>query len=88
METYCVKCRGKTKSRSEKLENMKNGRYRMTGICTVCDAKKNTFVSKDGTFREKPDTERDNVREKKALAKQRKKALKACLKAMETQFAS
>ena len=84
METYCVKCREKTKSHSENIVTMKNGRHRLTGICSVCGTKKNTFVSKDGTFREKNDTERANAQKKKADARRLKKALKACLKAVET----
>ena len=82
MKTYCVKCREKTDSHSENIVTMKNGRHRLTGICSVCGTKKNTFVSKDGTFREKTDTERADIRKKKALAKGLKKALKVGLKTL------
>ena len=82
MKTYCVKCREKTNSHSENTITRDKGPNILTGICSVCGTKKNTFVSKDGKIREKTSAERAIIREKKALTKHRKKALKLGLKAL------
>ena len=78
--TYCVKCRDKTKSVSEKLETTENGRNRLVGICKVCNTKKYTFVSKDGTIKKKTASEIAEAKEKKEKAKNNRKALKLAKK--------
>ena len=78
--TYCVKCRNKTKSISEKLETTESGQNRLIGICKVCSTKKYTFVSKDGTIKKKTPTEIAEAKEKKEKAKNNRKALKLAKK--------
>lgn len=75
-QTYCVKCRTKTNSVSEKLETTASGRNRLTGKCVVCGTNKHTFVSKDGTIKIKTPAEEAILREKKEKAKEKKKAIR------------
>src|SRR5271157_1008384 len=42
---YCVKCKTKTQTTSITRVMSKNNRYMLKGICTVCGAKKASFVS-------------------------------------------
>ena len=49
-EIYCVKCGSNTDTRSEKKVT-KNGRYRLTGTCSICGSKKSMFISKDGKIK-------------------------------------
>ena len=44
METYCVKCRKKTKNLNPKVFKTKNGRLIMQSKCTECGIKKSRFV--------------------------------------------
>jgi len=81
-QTYCVKCRAKTNSTSEKLETTANGRKRLLGICSKCNTKKHTFVSNDGTIKIKTPAEEAIAKEKKEKAKNNKKALKLAKKLM------
>ena len=81
-QTYCVKCRTKTNSKSEKLETTANGRKRLLGICSICSTKKHTFVSNDGTIKIKTPAEEAIAKEKKEKAKNNKKALKLAKKLM------
>ena len=46
METYCVKCRKKTKNLNSKIFKTKNGRLIMQSKCTECGIKKSRFVKK------------------------------------------
>ena len=72
---YCVKCRDATNTKSEKLVTTKNGRYRLTGICTTCGTKKGMFVSKDGTIT-KTLEEREEAKNMRIYYSQRKEAEK------------
>jgi len=78
--TYCVKCRDKTNSVSEKLETTTDGRKKLVGKCVVCGTNKHTFVSKDGSIKVKTPAEEAIVREKKEKARENKKALKLAKK--------
>ena len=46
METYCVRCRKKTKNLNSKIFKTKNGRLIMQSKCTECGIKKSRFVKK------------------------------------------
>ena len=46
METYCVKCRKKTKNLNPKVFKTKNGRLIMQSKCTECGNKNSRFVKK------------------------------------------
>jgi hypothetical protein len=81
-QTYCVKCRDRTNSVSEKLETTEAGRKKLIGICSICNTKKHTFVSKDGTIKIKTPAEEAIAREKKEKAKKNKKALQLAKKIM------
>ena len=41
---YCVSCRNKTNTTNIKYYTTLSGRYRMAGICTICNNKKSSFV--------------------------------------------
>ena len=45
METYCVKCRKKTKNLNSKIFKTKNGRLIMQSKCAECGIKNSRFVS-------------------------------------------
>ena len=81
-QTYCVKCRDRTNSVSEKLETTEAGRKKLIGICSICNTKKHTFVSKDGLIKIKTPAEDAIAREKKEKAKKNKKALQLAKKIM------
>lgn len=81
-QTYCVKCRERTNSVSEKLETTEAGRKKLIGICSICNTKKHTFVSKDGTIKIKTPAEEAIAREKKEKAKKNKRALQLAKKIM------
>lgn len=83
--TYCVKCRDKTVSSSEKLEPTTTGRMRLIGICKVCGTKKHTFVSKDGTVKKKTPAEIAEAKEKKEKAKKKNEAIKIIKKLLAEQ---
>jgi len=85
VQTYCVKCRAKTNSVSEKLETTENGQNRLIGKCVVCGTNKHTFVSKDGSIKVKTSAEEAIAREKKEKAKERKKALQLAKKILNSQ---
>lgn len=44
MDTYCVRCRTKTPTKDITKVISKNGKPMLKGICTVCSAKKSTFI--------------------------------------------
>ena len=44
METFCVKCRKKTKNFNSKIFKTKNGRMIMQWKCAECEIKKARFV--------------------------------------------
>ena len=46
MNTYCLKCKKKTKDINSKGFITKNKRYLVRSICDVCKSKKFKFVSK------------------------------------------
>ena len=46
MNTYCLKCKKKTKDINSKGFITKNKRYLVKSICGVCKSKKSKFVSK------------------------------------------
>ena len=46
MNTYCLKCKKKTKDIYSKGFITKNKRYLVGSICDVCKSKKSKFVSK------------------------------------------
>ena len=46
METYCVKCRKKTKNLNPKVFKTKNGRLIMQSKCTECGNKNSRFAKK------------------------------------------
>ena len=46
MNTYCLKCKKKTKDINLKGFVIKNKRYLGKSICDVCKSKKSKFVSK------------------------------------------
>ncbi|CAJ0829872.1 5941_t:CDS:2 [Entrophospora sp. SA101] len=82
-QTYCVKCRAKTNSVSERLETTESGRKKLIGKCVVCGTNKHTFVSKDGSIKLKTPAEEAIAKEKKERAKENnKKALKLAKKIM------
>ena len=81
-QTYCVKCRAKTNSASERLETTESGRKKLIGKCIVCSTNKHTFVSKDGSIKLKTPAEEAIAKEKKERAKENKKALKLAKKIM------
>ena len=70
---YCVKCRDATNTKSEKLITTKNGRHRLTGICTICGTKKGMFVSKDGVITKSVE-EREDAKKMRNYYSNRKKA--------------
>jgi Domain of unknown function (DUF5679) len=74
-QTYCLKCRDKTNSVSEKLETTTTGRKRLVGKCVICGTSKHTFVSKDGSIKVKTPAEEAIAKEKKEKAKNKRKAL-------------
>lgn len=80
VQTYCVKCRAKTNSVSEKFQITENGRNKLVGRCVVCGTNKHTFVSKDGKIKEKTPAEKAIAREKKENSKKERKALKLARK--------
>jgi len=81
-QTYCVKCRAKTNSVSERLEITTAGRKKLIGTCVVCGTNKHSFVSKDGTIKVKSPAEEAIAREKKEKAKNQKRALQLAKKIM------
>lgn len=81
-QTYCVKCRERTNSISEKLETTEKGWKKLIGICSICNTKKHTFVSNDGTIKIKTPAEEAIAREKKEKTKENRKALKLAKKIM------
>ena len=46
MNTYCLKCKKKTKDINSKGFITKNKRYLVRSICDVCKSKESKFVSK------------------------------------------
>jgi hypothetical protein len=79
-QTYCVKCRAKTNSVSERVEVTAIGRKKLVGKCVVCGTSKHTFVSKNGVVKVKTPAEEAIAREKKEKAKNQKKALQLAKK--------
>ena len=45
MNSYCVRCRGKTPTQNVKYTQTKNGRHLLKGTCAVCGSKKSQFIS-------------------------------------------
>lgn len=80
IQTYCVKCRAKTNSVSEKLHTTESGRNKLVGKCVVCGTNKHTFVSKNGKIKEKTPAEEAIARKKKENAKKERNALKLARK--------
>ena len=72
---YCVKCREFTNTKSEKRVKSTNGRFRLTGICTICGTKKNTFLNEQGTISRKTPEELDEARSERYQRTLKKKAL-------------
>lgn len=83
MKTYCVKCREKTNSHSENIVAREKGPNILTGICSVCSTKKSTFVSKDGTIREKTPAEVNEAKKKRLNNKKRREALRIVKKILQ-----
>ena len=52
-EIYCAKCKVFTGTRSETIVADAKGHRRLTGICSICKSKKNTFLSKRGGVTQK-----------------------------------
>lgn len=73
---YCVKCREKTNTKSEKMTTTVNGRNRLTGICSACGTKKGMFVNSQGKIVKKTDEEIEEAEFKKIARSQKKEALK------------
>ena len=46
MNTYCFKCKRKTKDINSKGFITKNKKYLVKSICNICKSKKSKFVSK------------------------------------------
>ena len=46
MDTYCLKCKRKTKNLSSKGFITKNKNYLVKSTCNICKSKKSKFVSK------------------------------------------
>ena len=46
MNTYCLKCKKKTKDLNSKGFITKNKKYIVKSICNICKSKKSKFVSK------------------------------------------
>ena len=42
-EIYCMRCRSKTQTHNEQTKRV-NNRNQLTGICSVCKAKKSVFT--------------------------------------------
>jgi hypothetical protein len=42
---YCVRCKEKTESRSVVKKLSANNRLCLSGICAVCNSKKNQFIA-------------------------------------------
>ena len=79
---YCVKCRNSTDTKSEKRLITENGRHRLSGICSICDSKKNMFVGKNWKVT-KSREELDKAKEIREINSYRKKAEKIGLKVLE-----
>ena len=45
-EIYCLKCKRKSPTKDEKVIITKNNRKAISGLCTVCNRKKNMFIRK------------------------------------------
>jgi hypothetical protein len=73
---YCVKCRDKTNTKSEKMTTTANGRNRLAGICSVCGTKKGMFVNSQGKIVRKTAEEIEEAEFKKIARSQKKEALK------------
>ena len=43
---YCMKCKSKTKTNNVRLEQTKNGKPILKGICASCGSKKAQFIKK------------------------------------------
>ena len=70
---YCVKCREKTNTKSEKMTTTVNGRNRLAGICSVCGTKKGMFVNSQGKITKSPE-EREEAKNMRKYYSKRKKA--------------
>ena len=46
MNTYCLSCKKDTKNIDSKVIKTKNNRKMMLSRCSICNNKKNTFLSK------------------------------------------
>ena len=46
MNTYCLSCKKDTRNIDPKVIKTKNNRKMMLSICSICNNKKSTFVSK------------------------------------------
>ena len=46
MNTYCLKCKQKTKDTNSKGFITKNKKYLVKSICNICKSKKSKFISK------------------------------------------
>ena len=46
MNTYCFKCKRKTKDTNSKGFIIKNKKYLVKSICNICKSKKSKFISK------------------------------------------
>ncbi len=84
---YCVKCKEFTNTKSEEQVESTNGRFRLTGICSICGTKKNTFLNKEGKISRKSPKKLDEAREKRHQRTIKKKALAIGLKALENKDA-
>lgn len=74
-QIYCVKCKEFTNTKTEKRVKNTNGRYRLTGVCSICGTKKNMFLNEQGTFARKTSEELDEARSGRFQRTLKKKAL-------------
>ena len=44
METYCLKCRKKTKNRDPEISGTSNGKSMILSKCAICGGKKSRFI--------------------------------------------
>ena len=47
MKTYCIVCKKDTENKNPKVFKTKNGRLILKSVCSVCNNKKSTFISKN-----------------------------------------
>ena len=47
MKIYCIVCKKVTENKNSKVFKTKNGRMMLKSICSVCNNKKSSFISKN-----------------------------------------